>query len=309
MRTLRLVMSLGVGLLMLIGVVACAQSNPAPFASSVLPTPAPTPLPAFSGDAAYQHVVAQTSLGPRATGTEAGRKTGDYILGQLRAAGWQVETQEFVYNGVQVRNIIGKQGSGPVTIVGAHYDTRRQADNDPDLAKRTQPVIGANDGASGVAVLLELARTLDVRKTKREIWLTFFDAEDNGRLENWDWLVGSTHLAESLTVTPTAMILLDMIGDADQNIYQERNSTPALTDSIWRVAAQLGYSDTLIAQPKWSIIDDHIPFMQRGIPAVDLIDFDYPYWHTTQDTADKVSPVSLERVGRTVKTWLEQTSP
>ena len=111
----------------------------------------PTPHPAFSGEVAYQHITAQTNLGARPTGSAAGWKTGDYIIEQLKRSGWQVETQEFEYQGVKARNIIGKLGQGPVTILGAHYDTRLRADQDPDLSKRTQPVMGANDAASGVA--------------------------------------------------------------------------------------------------------------------------------------------------------------
>ena len=293
---------------------ACVSSGPVKpiVAAPVVATPIsiiPTPRPAFSGEAAYQHVLAQTNIGPRATGSEAGWQTGDYIIAQLKQPGWVLETQEFDYQGVKARNIIGKQGSGPVTIIGAHYDTRRQADNDPDPAKHTQPVMGANDGASGVAVLLEMARTLDVPETGREVWLTFFDAEDNGRLDGWDWIAGSTYLAQHLTVTPTAMILLDMIGDADQQLYWDRNSSPQLNEGIWQTAAQLGFAQQFIPQYKWTMVDDHLPFAQRGIPAVDLIDFDYPQWHTTQDTADRVSPQSLERIGRTISTWLEQNPP
>lgn len=269
----------------------------------------PTPRPAFSGDEAYRHVLAQTDLGPRPTGSDAGWQTGEYIIAQLKRSGWQVETQEFEYQGVTARNIIGKRGTGPITIVGAHYDTRRQADNDPDPAKHTEPVMGANDGASGVAVLLEMAQTLDVDQTGREIWLTFFDAEDNGRLDGWDWIAGSTYMAQNLTVTPTAMILLDMIGDADQQLYWDHNSDARLNESIWQTAATLGFAQQFIPQYKWTMLDDHIPFARRGIPAIDLIDFDYPYWHTTQDTADKVSPHSLERIGKTVSAWLEQTPP
>jgi Zn-dependent M28 family amino/carboxypeptidase len=160
-----------------------------------------------------------------------------------------------------------------------------------------------------VAVLLEMARTLDVPQTQREIWLTFFDAEDNGRLDGWDWIAGSTYMAQNLTVTPTTMILLDMIGDADQQLYWDHNSDPRLNEGIWQTASKLGFAQQFIPQYKWTMLDDHIPFAQRGIPAIDLIDFDYPYWHTTQDTADKVSPQSLERIGRTVTTWLEQTPP
>lgn len=120
--------------------------------------PKPPPPPQFEGRTAYHHVLMQTQIGPRPTGTEAGAKAGDYIIEKLRDQGWQVEVQPFTYRGVQGRNIIGKAGSGPVIIVGAHYDTRRRADNDPLRTKRTEPVLGANDGASGVGVLLELAR-------------------------------------------------------------------------------------------------------------------------------------------------------
>jgi glutaminyl-peptide cyclotransferase len=313
LRFLRFALLLWSMSIVLIGIVACSGAGPtlSPTASplertSIIPTP---PRPAFSGDEAYKHVSAQTNLGPRPTGSEAGWKTGDYIVEQLKQSGWQVETQEFEYQGVKARNIIGKRGSGPLAILGAHYDTRRQADNDPDPAKRTQPVMGANDGASGVAVLLEMARTLDVTQTQREIWLTFFDAEDNGRLDHWDWIAGSTYMAQNLTVTPTVMILLDMIGDTDQQLYWDRNSDPRLNEGLWQTAARLGFAQEFIPQYKWTMIDDHIPFAQRGIPSIDLIDFDYPYWHTTQDTADKVGPRSLERIGRTVSTWLEQTSP
>ena len=116
-------------------------------------------------------------------------------------------------------------------------------------------------------------------------------------------------MANQLTVTPTAMILADMIGDADQQLYWDRNSDQTLNEQLWQVAATLGYTATFIPQHKWTMIDDHLPFRQRGIPAIDLIDFDYPYWHTVQDTIDKIGPMSLERIGRTITTWLEQTAP
>ncbi len=259
----------------------------------------------FSGQAAYEHVLKQVELGPRPTGSEAGTKTGDYIIAYLREMGWTVEEQPFVYQGVPARNIIAKAGQGTVAVLGAHYDTRRQADKDPDPAKQTEPVMGANDGASGVAVLLELARTLDKDKLDYEVWLAFFDAEDNGRLDGWDYLAGSRYMAENLAVTPEMVVVADMIGDADQQIYKERNSTPELIDRVWAIAADLGYSRYFIPQYKWSILDDHMPFLEAGIPAVDLIDFDYPPWHTTHDTADKVSAEALERVGRVLEVLVE----
>jgi hypothetical protein len=278
---------------------------------SFIPKPPPTPTPwvppvgQFDGWAAFLHVWTQTTFGPRPTGSDAHKQTGDYIIDRLKQAGWQVEEQRFTYQGVEGRNIIGKAGNGPIVLVGAHYDTRRRADNDPDPAKRTEPVLGANDGASGVAVVLELARSLNKKKLSNEVWLTFFDAEDNGRLDGWDFIAGSRHMAGNLTTLPKSVIVVDMVGDADQQIYKERNSSAALQDKLWAIAAQLGYQKYFIPEYKWAMTDDHTPFLQRGIPAVDIIDFDYPYWHTTQDTLEKVTPEALERVGRVVKTFLE----
>jgi len=270
------------------------------------PTFTPTPLPVFDGGRAYQLVVKQTEFGFRPTGSPEGWATGDWIIQQLEAAGWEVESQEFPYQGVTARNIIGKMRNAadkPVIILGAHYDTRRKADQDP--LNPTEPVMGANDGASGTAVLLELAFTLEPDKIPYQVWLAFFDAEDNGHLDGWDWIVGSSYMADHLTIRPEFVIVVDMIGDADQQIYYERNSDAALMEQIWQKAAELGYNDTIIPEYKYSMLDDHTPFTRIGIPAVDMIDFDYPYWHTTADTADKVSADSLMRVGHTVETFLE----
>ncbi len=264
----------------------------------------------FDGDRALTHVVAQMDLGPRITGTEAGLAAGDYIKTELEAAGWAVEFQPFEYQGVAARNVIARAnvGQGPVILLGAHYDTRRRADQ--DAVDPTAPVPGANDGASGVAVLLELARTLDRADVPNEIWLAFFDAEDNGHLDGWDWIAGSRYMAAQLdrAALPQAMVLVDMIGDADQQIYFDTNSNATLSAKIWTVAAQLGYAQQFIPLPKYAMLDDHTPFIELGIPAVDIIDFDYPYWHTTQDTIDKLSAASLARVGRTLETFLESPS-
>jgi Zn-dependent M28 family amino/carboxypeptidase len=258
----------------------------------------------FSGQAAYTQVEAQMKLGVRPTGSEGGRATGDYILAQLRESGWATEEQRFDYKGTGIRNIIGRKGSGAALILGAHYDTRRRADR--DKTRPSDPVPGANDGASGVAVLLELARTLDAKKLTREVWLAFFDAEDNGDLDGWEWTVGSRFMAQNLQVKPTAVIVVDMIGDADQQIYYDQNSDTDWSRRIWSTAGELGYGQYFIPKAKYAMFDDHTPFAQQGIPAVDIIDFDYPYWHTTADTADKLSPDSLERVGRTLQIVLEQ---
>lgn len=262
----------------------------------------------FDGHLAYEQVLAQVAFGPRPTGSEAGWATGDFIIAELNKMGWQAEPQEFLFMGVQSRNIIGhKEGSsGPVIIISAHYDTRPAADQDPDPTRRGEPIEGGNDGASGVAVLLELARVLNSEKLKNDVWLAFFDAEDRGRLDGWPFSVGARYMAENLTVNPQSVVVLDMIGDADQQLYYEQNSTAELSKQIWAVAAELGYEANFIPEFKYTIIDDHLPFLERLIPAVDIIDFDYAYWHTVEDTADKVSPESLERVGRTLQVWLEE---
>jgi glutaminyl-peptide cyclotransferase len=169
---------------------------------------------------------------------------------------------------------------------------------------RNQPVPGAEDGASGVAVLLELARVLPP-DLKSQVWLVFFDTEDQGDLPGWDWILGSRLFVDKLTAKPDAVVIIDMIGDTDLNIYQERNSNPALVQSIWAAAATAGFQKQFIPQPKYAMEDDHTPFLQHGIAAVDLIDFDYPYWHTTQDTPDKVSAESLKAVGETLVQWIK----
>jgi Zn-dependent M28 family amino/carboxypeptidase len=284
-----------------------AVEEPTPTEEVVLPTTTPSLSLVFDGDRAYQQVLNQVALGPRPTGSEAGWATGDFIKAELEKAGRTAEFQEFFFKGVRGRNVIAKiAGEGPVIILGAHYDTRPAADQDPSPTLRETWIEGANDGASGVAVLLELARVLEAEKLNNEVWLAFFDAEDRGRLEGWPFSVGARHMAENLTINPESVVVVDMIGDADQQLYYEQNSTPALREEIWAVAGRLGYADSFIPEPKYTIIDDHTPFLERLIPAVDIIDFDYPYWHTVEDTADKVSAESLKRVGHTLQVWLEE---
>lgn len=260
----------------------------------------------FNGERAYQDVLTQVAFGPRTPGSAAHQQAVEWMVTELKRNGWDVEVQELEYQGQPVRNIIAKKGSGdPWIILGAHYDSRLVADQDSNSEFSQQPVPGANDGASGVAVLMEISRVLpDKLEKANQIWLVFFDSEDQGNLPGWDWIYGSRAFVEQLSGMPAAMVLVDMIGDADLNIYQEQNSDPELTRQIWASGASLGYQQQLIQQPKFRMLDDHIPFLQKGIPAVDLIDFDYPYWHTSQDTADKVTNGSLEIVGKTILNWL-----
>lgn len=263
----------------------------------------------FSGENAYADVKTQVAFGVRTPGSEGHAKVREWMRAELESAGWTVEIHESERLGHPIYNLVAKRSAeAPQIILGAHYDTRFFADNDPDENKRTEPVPGANDGASGVAVLLELARSLP--EDTVPVWLVFFDTEDNGRIEGWDWILGSRAFAEEIPVRPRALVIVDMIGDADLNIHFEKNSDPAIREEIWETADQLGYSEVFISTEKFSMIDDHTPFLEAGIPAVDIIDFDYPYWHTTQDTVDKVSAESLHAVGDTLWHWVtEQSAP
>jgi len=273
----------------------------------------------FSGARAFSDVAYQVSLGPRTPGSRAHTEVINWIYSELGDAGWEAEIQELTFMGKEISNVIGKWGEGPPWIIlGAHFDSRFAADQDPVLENRQTPVPGANDGASGVAVLLEIARTLPSHSSQQEdknsskigeIWLVFFDAEDNGRIADWDWVLGSQAFVSSLEDTPNAVVIVDMIGDADLNIYIEKSSSPELVSEIWAEADNIGYGEYFIDQKKYVILDDHTPFLHAGIPAVDIIDFDYPYWHTVDDTTDKVSEMSLEIVGRTVISWLLNRVP
>lgn len=266
-------------------------------------TPGPVPVK-FDGQRALADVYTQVDFGPRTPGSAAHSQTVDWIRAELAAAGWQSVVQQAERMGHPIRNIVAfRDGSVmPAILLGAHYDSRLLADHDPDPARRGEPVPGANDGASGVAVLLELARSLPVDSPP--VWLAFFDAEDNGGIAGWDWILGSRAFAEGMSFRPQVMVLVDMVGDADLAIRPEANSDPALVSEIWAQAAELGYAEQFPALPRGGILDDHIPFIEAGIPSVDLIDLDYPHWHTVADTPDKLSAASLQAVGDTLWHWI-----
>jgi glutaminyl-peptide cyclotransferase len=264
-----------------------------------------TPVASISFDrtSAMGFVEEQMAFGPRIPGSGASKQAGDWIISSLADAGWTSATQTFDYRGVRLRNITAHQGAtdGPLILLGAHYDSRRIADQESPTTDQAVP--GANDGASGVGVLLELARVLPTNASACRVELAFFDGEDSGGLDGWDWIVGSTYMAENLTEIPDAFVLVDMVGDEDLDLYMEGNSDRGLRTSIWDTANSLGY-DAFVPIVKYTMVDDHIPFVQRGIRSVDIIDFDYPYWHTRLDTLDKLSATSLEQVGRTLQAWL-----
>jgi len=262
-------------------------------------------LISFNGSRALDYVIEQVNMGSRTPGSIPHSIFSTWVNSKINHSMWKIEHQNGYYQGQYITNIIAKNtNQPPKIIIAAHYDSRMRSDNDPNIILHSTPVPGANDGASGVAILIELARTLPVNS--QPIWLVFFDAEDNGNIPGWEWILGSRYFVSQLETTPDAVIILDMIGDNNLNIYRERNSNIELTNQIWDVAQSLGYESNFINDLKYSILDDHIPFINAGIPAIDIIDFDYPFWHTAGDTSDKVSAESLKIVGTTILRWIIQ---
>ena len=193
----------------------------------------------------------------------------------------------------------GTEGGTPI-IIGSHFDTRPFADREIELEKKNRPILGANDGGSGTAVLLGLAHFLFQHPVTRPIHLVFFDGEDYGARDSGLNLLGSTHYAQSLLKTdrrswPYWVLILDMIGDKDLQIFKETYSlkgSDRFLDQIYSIAEKQKVS-SFKPQSKFTILDDHYPFYKIGIPATVLIDFDYRYWHTQEDTLDKCSPESM----------------
>ncbi len=269
--------------------------------------------PVFDGERAMTFLKAQCDIGPRFPGSPGQIECRDYLVNELRKHADQVMTQSFTLTyGPQSTNAPGYNVIGRFqphlrdrVLLCAHWDTRPWADEDPNPANHQTPVIGANDGASGVAVLLHLAELFAKTPPRVGIDIVLFDAEDAGEHnQNNTWALGSVAFARqyAYVFNPRYAILLDMIGDADFNVFQEAYSmryARAIVDKVWNKAAELGYSE-FIPQVGYAVYDDHVPLLEAGIQAIDIIDFDYPYWHTIEDTPDKCSAASLEKVGRVV---------
>jgi len=269
-------------------------------------------VPRFDSRRAYDDILTQCSFGPRAPNSEAHDLAEDYLFSTLSATTELCRRQHFEYhdsltgNTLQLTNIIASYNPNARRriMLCAHWDSRPRSENDPDSGKRELPVPGANDGASGVAVLLEIGRILQRRTPSVGVDIVLFDGEDYGRNgEVAGWFLGSEHFAKNLgSYRPRLAILLDMIGDRDlqicREVISERNAGE-LNDYIWKIARESG-SSAFIDSVNHTVYDDHVPLISRGIKAVDIIDFDYPYWHTQEDTPDKCSPHSLEIVGQVI---------
>ena len=262
----------------------------------------------FNAQRAFEILKKQCEFGPRPPGSSAHRETQNYLFTELQKYANNVELQPLQYevNGItlHLNNILAEFGpsSGETLLLAAHWDTRPFADRDPKPENQDKPIIGANDGASGVAVLLEIARVLKQNPPPRRIIIVLFDGEDYGRSVD-NMFIGSRFFAQNPGKwRPDYGILLDMVGDKDLSIPIERYSWEAnreFTELIWNRAATLGlgpFQKRLGA----AILDDHVPLIKVGIPMVNIIDFTYPYWHTVEDTVDKCSPKSLEVVATLV---------
>lgn len=270
-------------------------------------------VPQFNGSSAFDYLKKQCEFGPRNPGSIGHRECSKYLAAELSKYAATVKTQKFYHRfgrpavSAQMTNIIASfyPEKPKKVILAAHWDTRPWADMDPDPNQHKLPILGANDGASGVAVLLEIGRILKAHRPQYGVDIVFFDAEDCGiEGDDLSWAVGSQYFARHLEpgYQPLWGILVDMVGDRNLQLYQEINSlnlARPVVEKVWRKAAELGYHQ-FIAQPGYQIVDDHLPLLQVGIPMIDIIDFDYPFWHTMADTPDKCSPESLEAVGQVI---------
>jgi glutaminyl-peptide cyclotransferase len=296
----------------------------AALALGCVPGGGPSQEPTFTFDKAraWDHLIKQVDFGYRVPGEPAHIECRDYLAAELRKHTDNVRFQEFTHRWSQTGrtlrmwNVVGEQDWADAkvrVVVLAHWDTRPTADMENDILKQRKPIAGANDGASGVAVLLELARVMRQHKPKDlGIMYLFTDGEDLGPGLN-EMFLGAEHFAKNLPrPRPDYGILLDMVGDKDLEIPMEPNSVnyaPGLMRDLFNHAHQIGLGKTFPKRNGPWIEDDHIPLNRAGLPTIDLIDFDYPYWHTLQDTPDKCSPESLEKIGRLMESWLRQDPP
>jgi hypothetical protein len=275
-------------------IVAAALIASACAGSSGSAAPSPPRADGFDARRAFADLRMQVELGPRPAGSEASRELAERLVRRIPAGRF-----EDVPGGL--RNVVGTlPGRGKPILLGAHYDT-----------KDIPGFVGANDGAGGVAVVLELTRVLsrERRACQREMRVVFFDGEESPRGSSdfaADGLRGSRAYVAAHPRGLRAMVLADFVADRDLSIPREATSTPALWDRLRRAAATAGALHVFPDRVGPGILDDHTPFLEQGTPAIDLIDFDYPHFHTTRDTLDKVSARSLDLVGETLLVLLRR---
>jgi glutaminyl-peptide cyclotransferase len=266
--------------------------------------------PQFDGLRAYNDLVKQCDFGPRVPNSMAHEKAGQFLFEALNNTTELIRRQRFTYHDsstgedLELTNIIASYNpsSARRILLCAHWDSRPRSDEDPDTALADLPILGANDGASGAAVLLELGRLFKKNPPPIGVDIVLFDGEDYGLSgEEKGWFLGSTYFARHLLgYRPRLAILIDMIGDKNLRIYREAISqrySAEINDYIWEIASEVG-SAAFVDSVKHVVSDDHVPLLSSGIKAIDIIDFDYPSWHTQEDTPDKCSAQSLAEVGK-----------
>lgn len=269
---------------------------------------------AFDGKRAYQYLLRQTGFGPRGPGLPGHDRCLEFLQTELGKLAETVRSQEFSYTlktgrRLLLTNVVASFNTSSThrILLSAHWDTRLWADKDPDVKNHLTPIAGANDGASGVAVLLEIAQQLKAHPPSIGVDLVLFDGEDVGVTGiPGSFCQGSRYFARNKpeNYQPRFGINIDMIGDRELTIYRERNSerlAPQIMDRVFAAARQLGITQFVDSQGA-EVSDDHLPLNEAGIPTINLIDFDYPdesnsFWHTMSDTPDKCSAASLEAVG------------
>lgn len=268
---------------------------------------------AFDENRAWKELETLCGMGPRCHGSEGHQKARVYLRETLAACGAEVREMPFEYRGREdgaprpFVNIAGRfRGKSETWILlGTHYDTRLWGDADPEAGVRNKPIEGANDGGSGSAVLIEVARVLKDHPPDIGVEIVFFDGEDYGRFGSPDYFLGSKDMAKNWDKLypgprPACAVILDMVGDADFRLWRDADCerrNPWLTALLWKAGSELG-SSAFVGSPLRSVTDDHTALAEIGIPATLLIDFDYPHWHTSRDTLDKCSAKSLGVIGR-----------
>ena len=270
------------------------------------------------GARAHARVVRQVEAGPRIPGTPGHEAVRAWLVAELERLGARVEQHQVVDSTLgpplALTNVIGRYGpeSGPRILLLAHWDTRPWCDQDPDSSFHDDPVPGANDAGSGVAVLFEVAELMSRRAPRVGVDLVFLDGEDQGRATRpEEFSLGARAYVARLVSRPDeraairGVVLFDMVGDKDLGIHPEVQAAERAANLVAIVleGARATGASQFHATPRFEVTDDHIPFLQAGIPAVDVIDFDYPAWHTHRDTPDQVSPESLAEVSR-VAAWI-----
>jgi hypothetical protein len=262
----------------------------------------------FDEEVAFAYLIRQCEFGPRAPGSPGHAATLEWLTGTLSQSADQVAVQRFrsesPAGGVDLTNVIAsfRLEERERVLLAAHWDTRMVADRDPDPERRSEPILGANDGASGVAVLVTLAELMAERAPSVGVDLLFFDGEDGGGGGGLgDWCLGSSYYAAHVGgYAPRYAVVIDMVGDSDLGIPKEPNSLaahPEVVREVWDAAERVG-STSFLDHVGPAMYDDHVPLIRSGIPAVLVIDPHYESWHTTEDTPDKCSPASLGEVGR-----------